>query len=261
MSHYISFIGAGNLAWHLAPEFDNAGYPVREVYSRNSKAAKDLVNRLYQAEVKEDLDFSDSNSNIFVIAVSDDAIKQIAQEIVLPDSAILVHTSGAKPISVLSYAASDNIGVFYPLQTFSKTKKVDFNAVPICIEAENATTERELIKMGEAISKSVLQVNSDHRKALHVAAVFACNFTNHFFRIAKDILKASDLDFELLHPLIVETVQKSLAIGPDNAQTGPAKRQDLETLDKHMEYLQYSEELAELYRIISQHIIDTYPKE
>ncbi|ELR71448.1 hypothetical protein C900_02789 [Fulvivirga imtechensis AK7] len=261
MSHYVSFIGAGNLAWHLAPALDNAGYAVREVYSRTPRTAKELVNRLYQAEAKSDLDFSDSDAHIFIVAVSDDAIMDVAREVILPENAILVHTSGAKPISALSYAASNNIGVFYPLQTFTKAKKVDFNGIPVCIEAENTGTERELMKMGEAISKKVLQVNSKHRKALHVAAVFACNFTNHFFKIAKDILSASDLDFELLHPLIIETVQKSLAIGPDNAQTGPAKRQDMETLDEHMEYLQHSAELAELYRMISQHIIDTYPKE
>lgn len=261
MSHYVTFIGSGNLAWHLAPALDNAGYAVREVYSRNPKSAAVLVNRLYQAEVKASPDFSDSISRIFIIAVTDDAIQEVAQEIVLPDDAILVHTSGARSINLLSYAAADNIGVFYPLQTFSKSKKVDFRQIPVFIEAENKTTEKVLMEMGRAISKNVLKINSSDRKALHIAAVFACNFTNHLLKISKDILDANKLNFELLHPLIAETIQKTLAIGPDKAQTGPAKRQDIETLDNHIEYLKGSEDLSEIYRVISQHIIDTYPKD
>jgi predicted short-subunit dehydrogenase-like oxidoreductase (DUF2520 family) len=136
MYHYISFIGSGNLAWHLAPALDNAGYPVKEVWSRNTKHAKALMGRLYQAEVRESLDFTSSNSSVFIVAVSDDAIESIAQEIVLPDHAILAHTSGAQPLNVLNFAATDNLGVFYPLQTFSKAKKVDFTEVPMFVEYE-----------------------------------------------------------------------------------------------------------------------------
>src|SRR5688572_7979123 len=121
----VTFIGSGNVAWHLAPALDNAGYSVREVYSRNHKHAEALVGRLYQGDVKANLDFSTSNSSLFIIAVSDDAIQEIVQEIILPDDAILVHTSGSQPLSVLGYAATLNTGVFYPLQTFSKAKKID----------------------------------------------------------------------------------------------------------------------------------------
>lgn len=259
-NNYVSFIGAGNLAWHLAPALDNAGYAVKEVCSRSSKNAKALVNRLYQAEVKEGHDFSDSPSKFFIVAVPDDVISDIAREIILPENAVLIHTSGAKAISLLSYAASDHIGVFYPLQTFSKQKKIDLTQVPICIEAEDANTEELLIVMGKAISKTVLKINSKDRKALHVAAVFACNFVNHFMSIAEDVLKSSKLDFTLLHPLIAETINKSFEIGPKNAQTGPAKRHDFETLDNHMEHLKDNEAVSEMYRMISQHIIDTYPK-
>src|SRR6187455_2210884 len=120
----VSFIGSGNLAWHLAPALDNVGYTVKEVYSQDPKHARALVGRLYQADVKSSLDFSTSSSEVFIIAVSDDAIQDIVQEIILPDDSILVHTSGSQPLSLLGYAATQNTGVFYPLQTFSKAKKV-----------------------------------------------------------------------------------------------------------------------------------------
>ncbi|MBA4145095.1 MAG: DUF2520 domain-containing protein, partial [Cytophaga sp.] len=123
----ISFIGSGNLAWHLAPALDNAGYVVKEVYSRNPKHAEALTERLYQAEVKATLDFSTSVSSVFFIATSDDAIENIAREIILPEEAYLFHVSGTQPLSELQYAATVNTGVFYPLQTFTRNKKIDFS--------------------------------------------------------------------------------------------------------------------------------------
>jgi predicted short-subunit dehydrogenase-like oxidoreductase (DUF2520 family) len=257
-SYAISFIGSGNLAWHLAPALDNVGYVVKEVYSRNPKHAKELTKRLYQAEIKTTLDFSTSGSQIFIIAVSDDAIKSIAQDIVLPDNAILLHTSGSQPLSVLGYAATEHIGVFYPLQTFSKSKKVEFKSIPIFIECETPEAEKICLQMGKKISSDVRTIGSRERKALHVAAVFASNFANHMLTISKDLLNENKLDFDLLKPLISETINKGLAIGPDQAQTGPAKRGDYEILDHHVEFLQHDESLASIYKLISQHIIDRY---
>lgn len=252
----ISFIGSGNLAWHLAPALDNVGYTVKEVYSQNPKHAAALVRRLYQAEVKASLDFSTSASDVFIIAVSDDAIQDIVREIILPEAAILVHTSGSQPLSVLGYAATPDVGVFYPLQTFSKAKKIDFKDVPIFIESDTEEVVKALTKMGKAISSKVKRITSHDRKALHVAAVFASNFSNHMLAIAQEIARKNGLDFEVLKPLIAETLNKSLAMDPKNAQTGPAKRGDLEILDNHVEFLQDDPEVAEIYKIISQHIID-----
>jgi predicted short-subunit dehydrogenase-like oxidoreductase (DUF2520 family) len=253
----VSFVGAGNLAWHLAPALDNAGYPVREVYSQNPKHAAALVGRLYEAHVNISLDFSASASRIFVICVSDDAIQEVAQKIVLPDDAIVIHTSGSQPLSILDDSGSQNMGVFYPLQTFSKAKKVDFKNVPIFVESEHAEVEKALVKMAKAISGNVKKINSDGRKALHIAAVFASNFSNHMLTIAKQVADENDLDFNVLKPLIAETLNKSLEIGPEKAQTGPAVRGDFEILERHMEFLRESPERAEIYKIISQHIIDS----
>lgn len=255
----IAFIGAGNVAWHMAPALENAGHIVTEVYSRSDRSASELVNKLYQAEPKSDLDFSDSSAEIFIISVPDDAISAIAQDIALPEEATVVHTSGAKSLGVLGYTATDSTGVFYPLQTFSKARKVAFGDIPICIEAADKRTEKLLRLLAASISKHVHIVKSEDRKALHVAAVFACNFTNHFLAIAEQIVNSKKLDFEILKPLITETINKGMNLGPANAQTGPAKRHDFQTLDKHMEFLSGNEELGELYRLISQNIVDNYP--
>ena len=254
----VSFIGSGNLAWHLAPALDNTDFPVHEVYSRNPAHAALLVERLYEANVKASLDFSTSQSTIFIIATSDEAIEDIVQEIILPDDAILLHTSGSQPLTILGFAATPNLGVFYPLQTFSKEKKIEFKDIPIFIEGANPTADKALKTMGNVLSKNVIALNSFERKALHVAAVFASNFTNHMLLVAQDIMKENSLVYDWLKPLIAEMITKSLSVGPENAQTGPARRGDLEILDKHLEFLQDNLPAAELYKVISQHIIDRY---
>ncbi len=257
---YVSFIGSGNLAWHLAPALDNAGYVVKEVHSRNEKHGRELTRRLYQAEWKTSLDFSDSPSGIFIIAVSDDSIEAIAREIILPEEAILAHTSGSQPVSLLGFSSTPHIGVFYPLQTFSKIKKVNFSEVPIFLESETPEAANALKRMAGCISKVIREITEDERKALHVAAVFASNFTNHLLTISQDLLKEYDLSFELLKPLITETLNKSLDIRPENAQTGPAQRGDFGILETHMDFLKSHPSLAEIYKHISQHIIDRHPK-
>lgn len=257
----ISFIGAGNLAWHLAPALDNAGHIVKEVYSRNPSHAEALTERLYQAEVKASLDFSTSSSSVFIVAVSDDAIEEIATEIILPDEAFLVHTSGSQPLNVLQFAAIDNIGSFYPLQTFSKSKRVDFKSVPIFIETNNEETEKVMMALAKSVSNNVKKIGSEERKALHVAAVFASNFANHMLTLSSEILQKNNLSFDLLKPLISETISKGLSIGPENSQTGPAMRGDLEILDRHVDFLKEDEKLAEIYQLISQNIIDRYSSE
>jgi predicted short-subunit dehydrogenase-like oxidoreductase (DUF2520 family) len=254
----ISFIGSGNLAWHLAPALDNVGFVVKEVYSRNARHAASLTGRLYQAEVKASLDFSTSPSSIFIVAVNDESISEIAREIILPDEAVLAHTSGSVPLTDLQFAATPNIGVFYPLQTFTKNKKIDFKQTPIFIESANQKTESVLMPLAKAISSHVKKIASEERKAMHIAAVFASNFTNHMLSISKGIMEQNGLKYEWLMPLISETINKSLQLGPKETQTGPAVRGDLEILEKHLAFLQEDESVAEIYKIVSQHIIDKY---
>ena len=254
----VSFIGSGNLAWHLAPALDNTDYPVREVYSQTARNAEALVQRLYHAQVHPSLDFSSSASKVFIISVADDVIEDVVREIILPERAILLHTSGSRSLGVLRSSATDSVGVLYPLQTFSKHKKVDLADVPFFIESGDADTESILLNMAKGISKKVFRISSEARIGLHVAAVFASNFTNHMLAISSEIMTHNKLDFEHLKPLIAETINKSLSLGPDQSQTGPARRGDLEILDKHLEFLKDDESVAEIYKVISQHIVDRY---
>jgi predicted short-subunit dehydrogenase-like oxidoreductase (DUF2520 family) len=252
----ISFIGSGNLATRLAMELENVGHKVVDVCSRNDNNAILLTKKLYNAEVKTDYDFSDSPAEIIIIAVNDDAIAEVAREIVVREDVVLVHTSAAKPLDLLQFAATENTGVFYPLQTFSKGKRVNFDAIPIFLEASSIHAFLILNDLARSISRKTFQVDFKKRRAIHVAAVFACNFTNHLFRVSQEIMEKENLPFDLLKPLIIETLNKSLALGPQKAQTGPAFREDLETLDSHMEYLADSEIYSTIYKFISQDIID-----
>jgi predicted short-subunit dehydrogenase-like oxidoreductase (DUF2520 family) len=256
MTSTISFIGSGNLAWHLAPALDNLGFVVKEVFSARPKNAAALTERLYQAEVKTSLDFSDSPSDIFFIAVSDEAIGDIAKEIILPENATLVHTSGSQPLSLLQFSAAEHFGVFYPLQTFTKTRSIDFKNIPVFIEASDGDAEKKLIGIAKQLTTKYKKISSDERMALHVAAVFASNFPNHMLRIAKMLMEEKGLNFEWLKPVILETINKALSLGPEYSQTGPAVRGDLEILDHHMEYLKSDEAVAKIYEIVSQDIID-----
>jgi predicted short-subunit dehydrogenase-like oxidoreductase (DUF2520 family) len=254
----VALIGSGNLAWHLAPALDNVGYAVREVFSRKRKNAVALADRLYQASAVTELDFSNSPARIFIMAVSDDAIAEIVKDLTLPADSVLVHTSGSQPLGVLGDYATPRTGVFYPLQTFTKNRKVDFKDIPFFIEASDPTTEKALLAMAKTLSKKVTKITSAERKALHVAAVFASNFTNHMLTLSKEIMINNNLNFDHLKPLIAETLNKSLEIGPENAQTGPARRGDLEILDQHMELLTHDAVVSEIYKLVSQHIIDSY---
>lgn len=254
----IALLGTGNVAWHLSRTLENAGHIISHVYDRDITKAEKFAMDFFNASTSDSLDLSDVDASLFVMAIADDGIEEVAQQLELPSNAILVHTSGTVPLNVLGYAQTHNIGVFYPLQTFSKGKTLDFSEIPICIEGESNDTVDLLRSLAGSISSSVHHLNSNQRKIIHLSAVFACNFSNHMFTISKGILKSNDMDFELLKPLIVETLNKSFDIGPDNAQTGPAMRGDMETLDKQFDSLSNDPAVADIYRLISQNIIDYY---
>ncbi len=254
----VGFIGAGNVAWHLAPALDNAGFSVRAVSSRSTQSAKALVNRLYQAEIAEK-DLSGINLDIIFITVSDEAIQEVVNEYSFPKNCALVHTSGTTPMSVIS-GYHPRSGVFYPLQTFTKGKKIDISQVPVFLEATDPEIMSTLRTIARAVSDKVFEADSAARSALHTAAVFVCNFTNHMFTIGSQLAIEKGIPFEVLKPLIIETVDKCFSIGPEKAQTGPAFRHDLKTLDAHMAMLHDHPEWADIYKVISQNIIDSYPE-
>lgn len=258
MKFKVAILGTGNVAWHLAPALEEAGHTVTEVYGRDLSKIQQVTKRLYTTEAKTDLDFSDSEAEIFILAVSDQAISELADEVILPEDSILVHTSGAVSLDILGYSSASYTGIFYPLQTFTRDREINFEDVPFLLESEDGTTLQKLKKLANSLSPLQYVVKSKDRMALHVAAVFASNFSNHMLRLAEEIMARKGLDYEMLKPLIIETISKSLELGAKKAQTGPAVRSDFNTLDAHYQFLNYNEQVAEIYRLISQDIIDSY---
>ncbi len=258
----ISFIGAGNVAWHLAQAFENAGHLIQEVYSRDPKHARQLTSLLYDAVVQTDLNFSDSAADLVLIAASDDALESIMQRVVLPDGAVVAITSGSRSLADLQHLIdihSDvpvRAGVLYPLQTFTKNVELDYTQIPFCIEATDQETEDSLVVLAQSVSENVLLGDSEERRTLHISAVFACNFTNHLLSVAHDLLGHEKLPFELLKPLIQETVHKALQTDdPAKVQTGPARRADWAMTARHLEYLQaINPEWAAVYRLLTEDI-------
>ena len=253
----VAIVGSGNVAWHLARALEDGGHYITDVYSRRISAGRELAKQLYDTNVVDDLNMSNSQAEIFLLCISDDALAEVAANLVIPPYAVIAHTSGTLPLDLLE-DHHQNIGIFYPLQTFTKGVAIDLKNVPICIEAKHRSSEKVLMNLGKSISKEVYNVHSDDRLILHIAAVFACNFTNHLLTISQEIMEDHQIDSSLLHPLIVETINKALSIGPADSQTGPAARNDHVTIKKHLKILRYRPEFRKIYKTISEQIQDHY---
>lgn len=244
-------IGSGNVATHLAPAFKDAGLDILGIYSRTFKNSKILADKL-NANTYESITEIPDSADAYLLAVSDSALTKIVGEMPIVDG-ILMHTSGSVGLDVFS----ENIkraAVFYPLQTFSKEKPLDFSNVPILIESKDKMVFKQLENLGGKISQTVKFIDSKQRKQLHLAAVFASNFSNYMYYIAFDLLKENKLNFELLKPLISETIEKLDTLSPQKAQTGPAIRHDSKTMNAHFEMLNTHPEYQQIYRLISDQI-------
>ena len=249
----VVFIGAGNLATHLSIALQNAGQQIVQVYSKTATSASILAHKL-NVPYTIDVDELIQDADIYFYAVSDDALETLLNMDLAPE-AIHVHTAGSISIDIFKGKKAHH-GVFYPLQTFSKTKAVDFNQIPIFLESSDDEVERVLNTLAYAVSKNVYPINSDQRMKLHLAAVYACNYVNHLYDIASDLVASIDLPFDVLKPLIRETADKINFLSPADAQTGPAKRNDTNVINKHLELLDKSSDLSDLYRKLSQMILD-----
>lgn len=248
----ITLIGSGNVATHLGAALKNAGHYIVQVYSRNPQNAALLAYHL-KAEAISELSLINPETDLFIISTSDSAIDSIAARLAAYQIPI-VHTSGATPIQVL-LKYTEHAGVFYPLQTFSKVKEVNFSTVPLCIEGAYEDLTATLKELAQSISNQVDVVSSEKRKILHLAAVFACNFPNYLYYTAQQLLAGHQLDFNLLRPLILETAEKVQVQLPANVQTGPAIRNDKNTMDTHLGLLNNEPVLKEIYELLSQCII------
>ena len=246
----ILFVGSGNVATHLAINLKNKNYNIHQVFSRSIENAKDLAKKV-------DSDYTNKPENIVatdltIIAVSDDSIKDVLD--FLPDVPT-VHTSGHTNINILKNSFT-SYGVIYPLQSFKKNIELNFTDIPFLIEANTKEFENNLIEVCSCLSANTIRVNSSERKKIHLAAVYACNFSNHMQVIAKEIMDDAKINYELLIPLIKKTFS-NLELDPKMKQTGPAIRKDFNILDNHINLIK-KDEHKEIYKLISNSIIKTH---
>src|SRR5690606_4978448 len=249
----VIFLGFGNVNSHL----------FNALYKSNDITVKQIFNRNY---IKinlhfENIPFTDDiskieDADVYIIGIPDDAISAFSESLSFQNK-LVVHTSGGVSMEALSN--KNRRGVFYPLQTFSKERAVDFKNIPICIEAENPKDLELLRNLGETISKNVVEISSEKRAKLHLAAVFVNNFSNYLYRIGSDILNEEDLPFDLLKPLILETASKIENLSPEAAQTGPARRNDTKTIEKQLHLLNDSE-YKKFYEMFTEALKQNYGK-
>lgn len=245
----ISIIGSGNVAQHLIKAIVKSDHlELVQVFARHPETISHLIS---SDQITSEIAVL-KEANLYIISVSDDAIQSVSNSLVFSDK-LVAHTSGSVAMEDLN--DSNRKAVLYPLQTLSKKKEVDFTSVPLCIEAQNEADLHLLTKVTSHLSNHVYNVNSDQRKSLHVAAVFVSNFTNHLYKIGNDICTEHQVPFEILKPLITETAKKIQTLDPADAQTGPAKRNDSTTINKHLAILT-DENQKEIYKILTKSIID-----
>lgn len=251
----IVLIGAGRVATQLGKALQSQNKRITQVFSRTIDSATQLAIKLNTKPVNN-LSGIDPNADLYIISIADDAIAGIADKLNFPEK-IVVHTSGSVAMEAIS-PISQKFGVFYPLNTFSKSGEIDFSSTPFCIEAGDKTTGQELTVLAKLISKDVRYINSQQRAVIHLAAVYACNFTNFMMVNAEEILKSANVDFDILLPLISETISKLKFISPKDAQTGPALRNDTGVIQKHLGMLEDEQGKKMIYELISRQIHDFY---
>lgn len=249
----VVIIGSGNVAQHLIQAFAKSSeIEVLQVFSRRKEM---LTHLLDSSKITNNFNGL-VEADLYIISVSDDAITNVSSQLPFKNR-LVVHTSGSVPMNSLD--DKNRKGIFYPLQTFTKGKEIDFKPIPICLEGENESDLILLEKVAKTISNNVHKINEKQRKALHISAVFVNNFVNEMYRIGNEICEENKIPFEILKPLILETVNKVMTLSPEEAQTGPAKRNDTQTINTHLDFLS-NENHATIYKILTQSIQDNVKK-
>lgn len=250
----ITIIGAGNVAHHLALQLVKMQLPLQEIAGRPSAALRALAKKC-KVQAQEDFDNITVHRGLYILAVSDDAIGQLAKRLppAIVHKANVVHCSGATPSTLLKKSCA-KFGVFWPIQTFSKTRKVNFKGLPFLITTTTPALEKNLKRLAKDLGSISQVVNDKDRLRYHAAAVIVNNFSNHLYAEAQQFLKQQKLPFEVLHPLLLETAKKAIDIGPAAAQTGPAQRGDERTMQQHLQLMKKDKGLLEIYRQLSERI-------
>jgi predicted short-subunit dehydrogenase-like oxidoreductase (DUF2520 family) len=248
----VAFVGSGNVTTHLSKVLYQSNIQIIGFYGRNLQTTQFLAQK-YHTNYGKPEELKSCEADLIIISVPDNAIEEVLK--LIPTSETLAaHTSGSLSIEALNNV-STRPAVFYPLQTFSKEKEIDFKNIPIMVEAKEEADLLQLEQLAQKISNKVFRINSKQRKKIHIAAVFSSNFTNYLFHIAEDLLKREEVPFDVIQPLIEETTEKIKKLRPYDAQTGPAVRRDLDTIQEHLDDLIDIPEYHEIYKLLSHHII------
>lgn len=249
----VTLIGAGNLATQLGKSLKKAGIIISQVYSRTEESARTL-GELLEAEWLTDIKALRDEADVYIFSVKDSALSELITEVCKGrGDKLFLHTAGSMPMSCFEGKAL-HYGVFYPMQTFSKAKDVCFENIPVFIEGDSAETAEVIRSLANKLSQRVIRLSSADRKYLHLAAVWACNFTNYCYTVASDILSEHGIPFDVMLPLINETTEKIQNISPKEAQTGPAVRGDKNVMSQQLELMSDRADLQELYKMLSKGI-------
>ena len=244
-------LGAGNVSTHLSRHLHSSGHPISAIYSRNMESARMLADELgtigtsVPGDVPREADF-------YLVCVPDDAVERVALDF-RDCQGIWLHTAGALAMDLFK-GIQPRFGVLYPLQTMSRSRTINLGKTPFLVEGSSPEVTESITELAKCITDHVLEISSSRRLVIHLAAVFANNFSNHMVHIAQQILRDQEINPEIMGPILEETFQKIIQVGAGEAQTGPARRNDLETMEKHTEYLKRYPEWEKLYTFISRDI-------
>ena len=252
--HKIVIIGSGNLAFHLGKRLLKKGNKIIQVYSRNKETGSELAAQFGASFIYESKKI-DKSADIYCLCTNDEGIIELSKKIKLGKK-LVIHFSGSVEMNVLK-AISSNHGVLYPLQTFSRERKIKWKNIPLLLEASNSESKLLLEKLSLQLSKNYNYIISKQRKEIHLAAVVVSNFTNQLLHLANLFLEdCNNKNFNLLYPLIEETIQKAKDKSPFAGQTGPAKRNDLIILKNQLLLLKKNPELSKFYSLFSESILN-----
>ncbi len=247
----IGIIGSGNMAFCLGKGLSFLGYTITEIHSRNIKEGKKL-SKINSSKFISNMDELEGTADIYFFCLPDDSIQAVSKQFPFKNK-LCVHTSGSMSIAILKKEFT-NCAVFYPVQSFNKNLNYDWSTITICIEGSTDNNKNKISKLAKTLSKIVINLNSEKRKDLHLAAVFANNFSNACFQMAAEILNKSEIPFSILRPLILSNATKLQLSDPKLIQTGPAIRHDNKVLKMHEQQLKYDKDLTKIYKLISKFI-------
>jgi predicted short-subunit dehydrogenase-like oxidoreductase (DUF2520 family) len=248
--------GSGNVAFHLSKAIKQSGIVIKQIFSRNHISGKELA-LITGSNFTDNIDNVFADADAYIFAMNDEANKEITEKLKIESNKILLHTAGSLSMDIFKMKTS-NYGVFYPFQTFSKNVDLKFSDVPVCVEASNSETLDELKELCRKLSCVYYEVNEEQRKILHLSGVFACNFMNHCVFLGEKIIENEGLSPEMLKPLLQQSFEKIITNGAYLSQTGPAKRNDKISIEKHLDFLKKDKNLYDIYRIFTESIFKTY---